>query len=71
MPKKKLTVQAGITINLGNYESARIDYGIEDVVSVESDEDLQKAFDERTKLLGKMVNQKKKAILKSRGFDME
>ena len=57
---KRVKVQIGRSINIGNYESVRIDYGLE--MDVTDDGKLAQAFKKATKAVEDLVNKKAKEI---------
>ena len=57
--KKEISVSLGLTVNMGNYESARIDLGLKEVVTVDNREQLRIAYDRaKAELSGKLQDWK-------------
>lgn len=56
----RVTVSVGYTRNMGNFESLRVDIGVED--SVRSDENVEKAFNRVYSFVEKKLTDKVKEV---------
>lgn len=59
----KISISRGITINLGNYESARFDYGIEFNSDLYDEDEMLETIEQALKNQIKAFREKKKEIL--------